>query len=124
MEKKHFVEQIAELTPVVISLFDLMTGRDIYISRDVETLAGYTADDLNQMKDPVSTLWHPDDLSRHKDHLARWKKMADGEILEFQFRARHRDGQWRWLETRVIPFLRSEEGEVRQIVAATLDITA
>jgi PAS domain S-box-containing protein len=123
-ERERFIEQIAELTPVVLSVFDLVTERDVYISRDVTTLSGYTGDELKQMQDPFSTLWHPDDIPRHRDHLARWKRMADGEIFEFQFRVRHRDGRWRWLETRSMPFCRSEAGDVRQIVAATLDVTA
>src|ERR1700730_9137015 len=123
-ERELFIEQIAELTPVVISVFDLVTGRDIYITRDVATMSGYTHGELAHMKDPVSALWHPDDSPLYGDYVARWKTMADGEIFEFQFRIRHRDGRWRWLATRVMPFLRSEEGDVRQVVAATLDVTA
>ena len=123
-EREHFIEQIIELTPVVINVLDLVTNRDIYTSRDVATLIGYTHDEVEQMKDRVSTLWHPDDVPRRREHLARWQTLADGEIFEFQFRVRHRDGRWRWLETRLMPFSRSEQGDVRQVVTATLDVTA
>src|SRR5260370_13372536 len=60
-EKERLIEQIADLTAIVIHVFDVVTERDTYISRDVVTLLGYTSDEIAQMKDPFSTLWHPDD---------------------------------------------------------------
>ena len=74
LQKEHLIEQIAELTPVVINVFDLETERDTYISRDVVTLLGYTRDEMAQMKDPCSTLTDPDDIPRYKDYLAQLKK--------------------------------------------------
>src|ERR1700681_1344710 len=87
-----FIEQIVELTPVVITVFDVVGERDIYVSRDVPTLIGLTRDEVLQMKDPVSTVWHPDDVPRYSGLLARWKRLADGEISEFRFRARRGEG--------------------------------
>jgi PAS domain S-box-containing protein len=121
--QKRFIQQIAELTPVVISVFDLVKERDAYISTDVVTLLGYTADEITQMEEPISSIWHPEDIVIARELLARSKNAADGQISEFEYRVRRRDGEWRWLRSRSMPFARDENGAVRQIVAATLDVT-
>jgi PAS domain S-box-containing protein len=122
-ERERFIHQIAELTPVVINVFDLVTERDTYISSDVFTLLGYTPEEIAQMGDPISPFWHPDDIPVAREQIARSKEAADGEISEFEYRVRRRDGEWRWLRTRSMPFSRDEQGAVRQIVTATLDVT-
>jgi PAS domain S-box-containing protein len=122
-EQERFIHQIAELTPVVINVFDLVTERDTYISTDIVNLVGYTAEEIARMDDPISPFWHPDDIPIARENLARSKWAADGEVNEFEYRVRHRNGEWRWLATRSMPFRRNEQGEVRQIVTATLDVT-
>jgi PAS domain S-box-containing protein len=120
-EREQFIHQVAELTPVLINVFDLMTERDTYISPDVINVVGYTPDQITEMDDPFA-LWHPEDVPRAKEHLTRSKWALDGEITEFEYRMRRRDGEWRWLATRSMPLVRNEHGEVRQIITATRDI--
>jgi PAS domain S-box-containing protein len=121
-EKERFIRQILELTPVLINVFDLVTERDTYIGPQVINLVGYKPDEISEMNDPFA-LWHPEDIPRVKDHLARSKWAADGEISELEYRIRRRDGEWRWFSTSSMPFARNEKGRVREIVTATLDIT-
>ncbi|MGA3238526.1 MAG: PAS domain S-box protein [Bryobacteraceae bacterium] len=123
VDKERFIHQIADLTPAVISVFDLAVGHETYISRGVETLLGYTPDEIARMKDPLSTLCHPDDVLRCRDDLTQLKKIAAG-IFEMEYRMRRRDGQWRWLASRITAFSRNANGEVGQLIAATLDVTA
>lgn len=122
-EQERYVQQIADLTPVVINVFDLATERDIYISSDVFSLLGYTPAEMVQMEDAISTFWHPEDIPIAREQLARSKEAAEGETSEFEYRVRRRDGEWRWLRSRSVPFARDEHGAVRQIVTATFDIT-
>lgn len=122
-EKERFIEQLAELTPVVITVFDLDTQRDTYISPDVVNMHGYTPDELARMKDLFSDLLHPEDVATAREHFARLKWAANGEVRELEYRIRHRDGEWRWLRSRHLPFARDDQGDVRQVVTATLDIT-
>jgi PAS domain S-box-containing protein len=123
-EKEHFIHQIAELTPVVLTVLDFSTGRHTYISSDVVQLHGYTLDEITQMNDPNVDLLHPEDVPRIKENFARLKRTIDGEINEFEYRIRHRNGEWRWLLSRSKPFARDEYGETRQVVSATFDVTA
>lgn len=123
-ERERFLRQIAELTPAVLTVLDLSTGRHTYMSRDVVNLHGYTLEEIAQMKEVSLDLLHPDDLARMLENFARLKSCTDREINEIEYRIRHRDKSWRWLLSRNMPFARAQDGEVRQVVSATLDITA
>jgi PAS domain S-box-containing protein len=122
-DNEHFANQIAELTPVVINVFDLATRRNVYISPDVVNLLGYTPTEILEMEDSFSVLWHPEDIPLANENLALLKHARDGEIAEFECRMRRRDGEWRWVASRIMPFKRDEHGAV-QIITASLDITA
>ena len=122
-EKERFANQIAELSPVVINVLDLATRRDLYISPDVVNLLGYTPKEILEMEDPFSVLWHPEDIPRASEKLAQMKHARDGEIAEVEYRIRHRDVEWRWIASRTMPFERDENGIVRQIISASVDIT-
>ncbi|MBV9925513.1 MAG: PAS domain S-box protein [Acidobacteria bacterium] len=123
-EQERLIRQIAELTPVVINVFDLVTERDTYVSSDVFTLLGYTPEEMAGMEDAITPFWHPEDIPIARAQMARSKAAANGEIGEFEYRVRRRDGEWRWLHSRSMPFSRDEHGAVRQIVTATQDVTA
>ena len=122
-EKERFANQIAELTPVVINVLDLATRRNLYISPDIVNLLGYTPKEILEMEDPFSVLWHPEDIPKAAEKLAQMKHAKDGEIVEVEYRIRHRDGEWLWVASRTMPFERDKDGFVRQIISASLDIT-
>jgi PAS domain-containing protein len=69
--------------PVVLDVFDLMTGRHTYFSSDTLTLYGYTREEMVQMADTFAVLVHPDDIPRLRANIARLQRLADGEIHEF-----------------------------------------
>lgn len=122
-ENQRFIQQVAELTPVVLDVFDLATEHHIYFSSDTVHLFGFTPAEIAAMNDQFSVLTHPEDLPRLGANLERLKRLADDEINEFECRIRHRNGEWRWARTRTKVFARNDEGQVRQIVSATFDVT-
>ena len=123
VEKERFINQIADLTPAVITVWDLTKGHETYISRGVSRLIGYMPEEIAAMKDPFSTLCHPDDILSCRSNLARLRASPDGENIRMEYRVRRRDGEWRWLGSRVTPFSRNTDGEVSQFIAATVDFT-
>ena len=123
-ERRRLTERVSAITPVVVTLYDLVTGRSIVVSGDVMGLSGYTPEEINQIDDGPSTFWHPDDFTHFEAYLPRWKHMADGDTSTAEYRLRHRNGLWRWVVSRIVPFARDSSGQVRQVVAATFDVTA
>ena len=122
-EHARFIHQITELSPVILDVFDLVTGRHTYFSSDTLTLYGYTREEMVQMEDKFAVMVYPDDIPRLSANIARLQRLADGEIYEFECRVRRRDGEWRWIAARSMVFARTEQGEVQQTVNAAFDVT-
>jgi diguanylate cyclase (GGDEF)-like protein/PAS domain S-box-containing protein len=79
---------------------DLIVVRDVtgaltYASGACERLTGLTVEELQRVT--LADLVHPDDLPRA--NAVMFAAMATTESsAPFELRARHRDGNWRWLE--------------------------
>jgi PAS domain S-box-containing protein len=64
-------------------------------------------------------LMHPDD---RQGTLAAWRTVLDsGETAEFRYRAKRRNGQYRWCEMRGAP-LRSGDGTIREWIGTVTDV--
>ena len=66
-------------------------------------------------------LVHPDDFSRYRDALRDCFK-AITPRLDCEYRVRHSDGAYRWIEDRAVP-VRNEAGRAVRLVGAVSDIT-
>ena len=121
--RELFIQRIADLTPAALNVFDLVTQRDTFINTYIVNLLGYTRDEITRMDDPFATFWHPDDMPLAAAHIRRSRDALDGQVSEIEHRARRRDGEWRWLLTRSMPFSRDESGKVRQTISVTTDVT-
>jgi PAS domain S-box-containing protein len=77
-------------------------GRLKYISAGVQNSLGYTSEERESHF--VFELAHPDD---REDLLAQYRQLVAGEIKGFsrEFRTRHKDGSYRWLESRCVSAL-------------------
>ena len=123
-ESEHFLQRVTEVTPGILQVYDLEEKRNVFINRSVASVLGYSPDEVQAMGAPVvPALMHPDDLPRFEEHLGRVRGLADGEVLEFEHRMRHRTGDWLWFRNRDAIFARHGDGAVRQIIGAALDIT-
>jgi PAS domain S-box-containing protein len=122
-ERERLMLQITELSPVVLDVFDLATGRHTYRSSNTVSLFGYTPDEIEQMENHWAVLVYPEDMPRLQENIERLKRLNDGEINEFECRVQRPDGEWRWVLARSMVFARNERGEVWQEINATFDIT-
>jgi len=77
-------------------------GRVKYMSAGVQNLLGFTSEERESHL--VFELAHSDD---REDLLAKYGQLIAGEIKGFsrEFRARHKDGSYRWLESRCVSAL-------------------
>jgi PAS domain S-box-containing protein len=123
-DRTHFLERIAQVTPGVLQVFDLIEKRDVFINRTVESLLGYSPEEVHAMgAEVVRRLMHPDDLPGFEEHIARVRLLADGEVAAFEFRMRERAGGWRWFHSHDAVFARDAAGAVRQLIGVSTEIT-
>jgi PAS domain S-box-containing protein len=77
-------------------------GRVQYVSGGVQNSLGYTSEE--RQSNFVFELAHPDD---HEELLLKYQQLVAGGIKAFsqEFRTRHKDGSYRWLESRCVSAL-------------------
>jgi hypothetical protein len=84
--------------PDVVWTFD-STGHVTFISPNVQTLSGYSAEEAYRSAPSFfSEAVHPDDLRR----VQKAFEAASGKPFELEFRLKCKDGRWIWVRNRVI----------------------
>ncbi|HYW18606.1 MAG TPA: PAS domain-containing protein [Nodularia sp. (in: cyanobacteria)] len=123
-ESQQFIERIADTTPGILYVYDLIEGRNVYTNSQVTNLLGYNRTEIKDMEtDFLSSLMHPEDWGRFLEHRQVIKVAEDGDILEFEYRMRHANGEWLWFFSRDTVFNRNVDGSPRQIVGTAFDVT-
>ncbi|MBD2355325.1 PAS domain-containing protein [Tolypothrix sp. FACHB-123] len=123
-ESQRFIQQIADASPNMLYLYDLQAQRNLYGNRAITSILGYSVEAVQAMGSNLLTdLFHPDDLPRLIDQREQMKMLADGEIMEFEYRMQHANGEWRWLYSWDTIFSRDADGKVQQIIGTAQDIS-
>lgn len=123
-ESQRFIQQIADASPNILYLFDLQEQRNIYVNREIASVLGYTPDEVQAMGSSfIPAVMHPKDLRRLPKQYQRLQAAKDGEIIKFEYRMRHANGEWRWLCSRDSVFSRDADGQVLQVIGTAEDIS-
>ncbi len=121
---QQFIERIAEASPNILYLYDIVAGRNVYANREITEILGYSVEQVRQMGgDFMSVLLHPEDAPNVAEHHARMTDCAEGANVEIEYRMKHATGAWRWLCSRDTVFARDAQGKVTQILGTAQDIT-
>ena len=122
-ESQRFIQRIANATPNILYLYDIMQQRNIYANREIAAVLGYPPEETRRMESElVQNLLHPDDVAQLTDRLRRLDHTQDGEIVETEYRLKQANGEWRWFHSRDTVFARVD-GLPQQILGAAQDVT-
>lgn len=104
---------------------DVATRTYEYISPSVTAITGYAIGELAALGfDGVAELVHPEDRGRFEDHYLGAMALAAARLpATFEFRFRHRNGEYLWLSDSATA-VRDGEGGATAIVGAIRDVTA
>ncbi|KAF3887712.1 MULTISPECIES: hybrid sensor histidine kinase/response regulator [Nostocales] len=123
-ESQKLLQEITNTTPGILYIQDIVEQNNIYINRQTTEVLGYTPQQLQAMGARVlEELMHPEDLLRVSKHFQDFDLVEDGKIVEFEYRMRHANGEWRWFCSQETVFKRNSQGSVQQILGTALDIT-
>ncbi|MGE5656750.1 MAG: PAS domain-containing protein [Actinomycetota bacterium] len=123
-ESQHFIQQIAESSPNILYLYDLVEQRNIFVNRSIAQMLGYSQTEIQAMGAALlPTLTHPEDLARFPDYLNQVENGSDRECFEIEYRMQHKNGTWYWFSSREVIFARTPEGKPRQVLGTATDIT-
>lgn len=123
-ESHHFIQKITDSIPDVIYIYDLLKEKNVYASKNISNVLGYTSEEFKSMGDTVlGKLIHPDDLGQFMEYLEKLKKVKDDKVYEYEYRMKHKDGRWIWIQNRDMIFSRDSKGIPLQTVGTAADIT-
>jgi two-component system, cell cycle sensor histidine kinase and response regulator CckA len=106
-------ENAADMIAVVT-----VKGERLYNSPSYQKLLGYTPEDLE--KTSAYEQIHPDDQPTVKEAAEEAKKTGVGRRVEY--RIRHKNGEWRMLES-TASAVRNAQGEVEKLIVVNRDVT-
>ncbi|BAB74596.1 PAS domain-containing protein [Anabaena sp. FACHB-709] len=122
---QKFIKRIAETTPGILYVYDLVEKRNVYLNGKVGDLLGYTPQTIQDLgKEFLIKLMHPEDLVQLPQVFQQFDSAKDGDIIEHEYRMHHANGGWCWFFSRNSVFTRNADGSPRQIVGTAFDITA
>jgi PAS domain S-box-containing protein len=123
-DSERFNASILDTTPNLIYIYDLVENRNVYANREVTEFLGYTPEQIQAFGSTLfEHILHPDDAEHVAGHHARCAEAGDAEVLEVEYRMKHSNGQWRWLQSWDVAYVRDDQGRVARILGFTEDIT-
>jgi PAS domain S-box-containing protein len=123
-EREQIIQRMAEATPAITYVFDVINRRSIYTNRRIADQLGYSAEQMRSIGEGnLANLLHPDDVARMPILMAQREAAKDGEVVEFVYRLRDARGEWRWFVGRDAVFTRTPEGRVQQVIGIAQEIT-
>jgi PAS domain S-box-containing protein len=100
-EWEQFIEHINDANPVVLYLYNFSENRILYSNNEIARLLGYSLDEISAMgANLFPHLIHPDDAAKLPAHLRALQDRSPGEVCEFEYRMKHKNGSWRWFYSR------------------------
>lgn len=129
-ENQMFIRKITDATPSIIGSYNINTGKYVFISEGLEKLLGYDTEDVMQHGVAfMDDLIHPDDIALVREKNMRALEQANAHpsdndiVVEFTYRMRHMDGNYRWFHTYATIFDRNAGGKVEHVLIISLDVT-
>ncbi|NQV29913.1 MAG: PAS domain S-box protein [Candidatus Marinimicrobia bacterium] len=121
---QQFNESLLNTSPDIIYIYDMLESKIIYSNEGVTAVLGYSHDEVESMGDTIlKTLMHPEDLKIYqKSIVPRYFSATDGELIEHEYRMKHKNGEWRWLHSKELIFLRHEDGNPRLVFGVNSNI--
>jgi PAS domain S-box-containing protein len=116
-ERERLFHLITENAADMIAVVD-KEGRRLYNSPAYERTLGYSPEELSVT--PSTEQVHPDDRSRLLEASEKARRTGRGERLEY--RIRHKDGSWRFLES-TCSAIPGKKGDTDGLVIVNRDIT-
>lgn len=126
-ERQQLLEKIAELSPVIISIYDLQLKRNIYRSHSILSFLGYSQNEkrefVNKTKENEYYGVFPDDIPLLKDFLLQCAALPDGEYKSIEYRVLNSKKKWEWINRRTTVFERDDNGKTIMLISTFLFVS-
>ena len=123
-QQQHLLATIADATPDVILVVDLIEDRVVYANRHVGRGLDIPTTQFVNMNELERRRWVlEEDLLKRTAFLRGFAEAHDNEVREVEYRIKDAQGKWKWIWTRGKVFRRLPDGRVWQIIMVGQDVT-
>jgi len=121
---QRFLQRVIDATPHVVFVCDFAAQRILYINRQVNSVLGYTPEQMQELgTDVLKKITPADEAGRVDEVIARLAAARDDEMVEYELRVKSASGSWRSLHFRDVVFGRDADGSVAQVLGVAEDVT-
>jgi len=123
---QRFIQGVIGSLPLVVYIFDLLGGRNRYLSPQVSQLFGYTPQQMQISQGRLmDTFFHPDDRPRLAAHFERIRaQLPDApEAFQIEYRINHPQRGWVWVQSRDTIYARDQAGRPTLVLGTAEDIS-
>jgi PAS domain S-box-containing protein len=122
---QKFMQSLADSFPGILYVFDLETRKISYLNSEVEKILGYTAEELLDTGDRFleTVLTAQDYYNFLNRDVTKYLNAELGEVIEWNYQAKTKDGHLRWMHNRDIVISTNENGHPKEIIGTALDVT-
>jgi len=125
--ERYFIQKLTNTSPDVITLYDLEKGMNLYSSREIYSLLGYSPEELARITQQGQSAFvdhfHPQDLANVFAFLEDYKNYTGEAPRELEYRIRNAAGDWLWINDRYNVFRRNAEGFPIQIMGVARNVS-
>ncbi|SFU44311.1 PAS domain S-box protein [Pontibacter akesuensis] len=123
-ESQNFIRNIAHTIPSIVYIYDIDDDNCIYLNEQVQTVLGYTAEDIREMNGQfMGSVVAPEDNSKIFRQTETMRVARDGDIVELEYLVQCKDGTLKTLYCRESVFKRKDNGQVKQVIGSAEDVT-
>lgn len=123
-ESQRFIQGIIDASTNILYVDSFADGSNFYISRWIKHVLGYEPAEVQKLGPQyLEQLVHADEKKHMASERSKLAAINDGEVVENEYRFRHRQGNWRWLLCRETVFQRDDDGQPTQVFGTATDIT-
>lgn len=123
-EGEHFNQEIATKLPAVVYIYEFRTGQSIFWNHQIGLMLEYDAHEMGRFgDDPLLRLVHPEDLATVQERRKYLVSSSANAEVVYEYRVRHKSGDWRWFSSRDVVYKRDGAGYPQQALGTAQDIT-
>ncbi len=133
MRTAQMTASITDHIPGLVAVYNIRTGKYLYVNKSVTKILGYQPEDfINGGLPFANSLVHPDDvpeiITENARALEEANRHPENDIMQdaiasFEYRMKHKNGSWVWLQTNGSVFKRNAKGEVEEILNISVNIS-
>lgn len=124
-ELNNFLTQIYRVIPSSIYIYDLVEKKNIFVSQTVESMAGYSPEDIKEMgKKLLQTIISNNDLEKIQKHHKDLELLEREETKTIEYQFKSKNDKTLWMRSIDKAYERNAEGIVTKIIGVAFDVTA